>query len=167
MGKLNKFIEKHSDLQKTEEEKSAILKKNSSQLRWIQVPALILKDVNVKKKTPIYVITLAKNLLRYIVQITEKSPKKFRFTFISRMQNYAIDILENLFKAEQYRTDIIETARLRKNHQKDAYTKLKLLSYISFLACENKCILERQYLLIAKQIDEIMKYLVLWMQKKD
>lgn len=45
------------------------------------------------------VITRAKELSSYIFDISEKAPKKFRFTFISRLQNYSLDILENLIRA--------------------------------------------------------------------
>ena len=35
------------------------------------------------------VITKAKDLCRYAMTVTEKSPKRFRFTLVSRMQNLA------------------------------------------------------------------------------
>ena len=37
------------------------------------------------------VITAAKDLCSYILKITDKSPKKFRFTLTSRLQTYALD----------------------------------------------------------------------------
>ena len=40
------------------------------------------------------VITKAKDLCSYIMTITEKSPKRFRFTLVSRLQNYGLDIWE-------------------------------------------------------------------------
>lgn len=39
------------------------------------------------------VVTKAKDLCNYIITITEKSPKKFRFVFVNRMLNLSLDII--------------------------------------------------------------------------
>ncbi|MGN1034012.1 MAG: hypothetical protein ACI4PK_00200 [Oscillospiraceae bacterium] len=36
------------------------------------------------------VITKAKDVCNYVITVTDKSSKKFRFTLIGRMQNYAL-----------------------------------------------------------------------------
>lgn len=41
----------------------------------------------------------AKLLSREIFNVTERSPKKFRFTLVNRMQNLALDIIENIYSA--------------------------------------------------------------------
>lgn len=45
------------------------------------------------------VITKAKDLCMYVMQITQKSPKQFRFTFTSRLQNLALDAVAELYRA--------------------------------------------------------------------
>ncbi len=50
-------------------------------------------------KSDLYVITKAKELAKYVVVVTEKSPKKYRFTLVVRLQNYCLDILEHLLLA--------------------------------------------------------------------
>ena len=40
----------------------------------------------------LYVITKAKDMGNYIYTITDKSPKKFRFTLVSKLQSLTIDI---------------------------------------------------------------------------
>ena len=45
------------------------------------------------------VITKAKQLSSYIITITEKSPKKFRFSFVGKLHNACLELLEDLFKA--------------------------------------------------------------------
>ena len=45
------------------------------------------------------VITKAKDLITYLFQISENAPKKFRFTLISKMQNSALNVLEDLILA--------------------------------------------------------------------
>ncbi len=47
------------------------------------------------------VITKAKDLCEYILTVTDKSPKRFRFTLTSRLQNYALDIIEHLILANE------------------------------------------------------------------
>ena len=47
------------------------------------------------------VIVRAKELASYIMTVTDKSPKRFHFTLTSRLQNYALDIIENLYRANE------------------------------------------------------------------
>ena len=54
-----------------------------------------------KQHSELAVITKAKELCSYIILVTDKSPKRFRFTLVSRMQNYALDVIENLYMANE------------------------------------------------------------------
>ena len=108
------------------------------------------------------VITKAKHLCAYVTTITEKSPKKFRFTFVNRLQNYCLDILENLYCANSLRTSIARNKILRNELQREAYVKLKLLSYIAFISYENECILKKQYEQISLQVVDCINLLVAW-----
>ena len=55
------------------------------------------KEVFMQRKSDLYVIT--KVITEYIITVTEKSPKKFRFTLVARLQNYCLDVVENLYLA--------------------------------------------------------------------
>ena len=48
-----------------------------------------------KKSNQLIVITKAKELCSYVMTVTQKSPKHFRFTFVTRMQNLSLDVIEN------------------------------------------------------------------------
>ena len=50
-------------------------------------------------QSELQVITFAKNLCSYVMTITQKSPKQFRFSLIGRMQGYVLDIVEELYYA--------------------------------------------------------------------
>ena len=50
-------------------------------------------------QSELQVITYAKNLCSYVMTITQKSPKQFRFSLIGRMQGYVLDIVEELYYA--------------------------------------------------------------------
>ncbi len=45
------------------------------------------------------VITHIKKFLTYIITITEKSPVKFRYSFVTKMHNLGKGIIENLYYA--------------------------------------------------------------------
>ncbi|MDR2436734.1 MAG: hypothetical protein LBD17_01500 [Endomicrobium sp.] len=49
-----------------------------------------------KRGSELSVITKAKELCSYIMTITQKSPKQFRFSFVSRLQNLSVDIIGNI-----------------------------------------------------------------------
>ena len=40
-----------------------------------------------RKQSELTVITKAKDLCSYVMTVTQKSPKQFRFTFVSRLEN--------------------------------------------------------------------------------
>lgn len=164
--KKKKPLEKLLEADESESEKTPKkpLKLYKGPFVTLQVPKFLMVDINKKRKSDLYVITLAKQLLKYVTMITQKAPKKFRFTYVSRLQNFVLEILENLFKAQQFRVDIQKTYEMRNLHQREAYTKLKLLSYFCYVAFENGCILEKHYRHISQLVHNCLGYLVKWMQ---
>ena len=116
-------------------------------------------------KSELSVITKAKELCSYIMTVTEKSPKRFRFTLVSRLQNYALDVIENLIMANETFVSVGDThsAIERMSYQRKAMSRLKLLSYMSELAMKQGCILPKQYELITKQIYDSENMLGAWM----
>lgn len=44
-----------------------------------------------KSTSELAVITKTKKLADYVFTVTHKSPKKYRFSIVSRMQNYCLD----------------------------------------------------------------------------
>ena len=66
------------------------------------------------------VITVVKKLGAYVIAVTEKSPKRFRGVFVNRMQNFCLDALEDLLKANYIRMDCLENKTKRENLQKEA-----------------------------------------------
>ena len=108
------------------------------------------------------VITRTKRLTAYIMTVTAKSPQRFRFTFVNRMHNYCLDIVEDMLMANSLRATDIKNKLKRKEFQHNAYVKLKLLGYISFLAYENNCILKKQYEEISLQLSDCINLLIAW-----
>ncbi len=118
-----------------------------------------------QKQSELRVITKAKDLCSYVITITQKSPKQFRFTFVSRMQNLCLDVIESLYRANDtfVKTGDQEAWNTRIEFQHRAMTDLKLLGYIALLAMENKCILPKQFEQISQQATECRNLLGGWM----
>lgn len=116
-------------------------------------------------KSELSVITKAKDLCSYIMTVTEKSPKRFRFTLVSRLQNYALDVIENLIMANETFVSAGDThsAAVRMSYQRAAMSRLKLLSYMSELAMKQGCILPKQYEQVTKYIYDAENMLGAWM----
>lgn len=116
------------------------------------------------------VITKAKEVCSYILTVTEKSPKRFRFTLVSRMQNYALTIIENLIMANEiyvYNADKeVDKDALaeRRKFQKSALTHIKLLAYISQVSMEQQCILPKQYEQITRKLYDCQNLLGAWVK---
>lgn len=116
------------------------------------------------KQSELIVIVKAKELASYVITITEKSPKRFRFTLVSRLQNYSMDIIEELYFANEVFLKDVEAAELRLKHQRKALTNCRLLSYIAQLSMEQKCILPKQYEQITRRIYDVQNMLGAWMK---
>lgn len=117
-----------------------------------------------KTSSELTVVTKAKDLCSYIMTITQKSPKQFRFTFTSRIQNLALDVIENLYRANDVfvTKGDLKAAEKRTEFQRNAMTSLKLLSYVSLLAMEQKSILLKQYEQISKISADCQNLLGAW-----
>ena len=117
-------------------------------------------------KSELMVITKTKELCSYVMTVTDKSPKRFRFTLVSRMQNTALDALENLFLANEVFAAGANKEKIeeRITYQNKALISFKLLGYISQLAMEQNCILQKQYAQITKQIHDCRNLTGAWIR---
>ncbi|MCL2740208.1 MAG: four helix bundle protein [Oscillospiraceae bacterium] len=106
------------------------------------------------------VITKAKDLCSYILIVTEKSPKRFRWTLVSRMQNLALDIIEKIYGANE----VFGEYNKRLNLQHEALTATKLLGYIAMLSFEQGAILQKQFEQITKKVSDVQNLLGAWIK---
>ena len=83
------------------------------------------------------------------------------------MQNFCLDALEDLLKANYIRMDCLENKTKRENLQKEAIVKLKLLGYVAMLAENSGCILKKQYKQISLQLAEAINLIVAWKKSDD
>ena len=117
-----------------------------------------------EKKSDLLIVTKAKELCAYVFKVTQKSPKQFRFTFVSRLQNLSLDVIENIYYANEIYIGKgnEKNAEKRLSLQHNALTKLKLIAYISELAMTESCLLFKQYEQIAKLSTDCQRLLGAW-----
>ena len=91
--------------------------------------------------------------------VTQKSPKQYRFSFVSRLQNLSLDVIESLYRANEtfVSKGNLSAVETRLELQQRAMTDLKLLGYISLLAREQNCIFPKQYEQISILSSDCMK----------
>lgn len=114
-----------------------------------------------RKQSELTVITKAKDMCSYVMTITQKSPKHFRYTFTSKLQNLALDVIENLFRANDVfvSKQDLQSQKERINFQRAAMIDFKLLGYMALLSMEQECILPKQFEQIAKQLADCQNLL--------
>ena len=101
----------------------------------------------------------------YVITTTEKSPKRFRFTLVSRMQNLALEVLGQIYRANEIFVsgeNREQASAKRIDRQHGALTSVKLLRYMALLAREQGCILPKQYEQITKQVSDYQTLLGAW-----
>ena len=114
-------------------------------------------------KYDLRIITESKKLFSYIVTITIKSPVKYRYTFVSKMHNLCMEIVENLY----YANEIALGDGRRKEYQRTALIKLRLLDYVCEAAKEALCITSKQYEFIVRCILSCINLLNGWILSDD
>jgi len=109
------------------------------------------------------VITKAKDLVKYVLVISENAPKKYRFTLVSKMQNNALDVLESLILANEILLGFGEEDNIKRRYfQQTAIAKLKVLDALAMVSLEQKCILPKQYENLSRIISDCLKLTGAW-----
>ncbi len=118
-----------------------------------------ISDFDNPRDKEMAVFTHAKKLSEYIFVITEKSPKKYRWSIISRLQNASVELVENLYRANFERDEA-----LRITFQKCAAVCIKLIDFYAETAGKKQAITIRQTAVLAKHIAETEKLLNGWVR---
>ena len=109
----------------------------------------------------------AESLIEVVLIATEKSPKKYRFTFSARMQNMAFDILEHVYFANEVFVQSKQSYELRRSHQNKVLTNAKLLVYMAKVAERCGAILPKQFGEIAQLTVDIKNMTGGWIKSDE
>ena len=122
--------------------------------------------MTLNNRSELQVVTAAQNLCSYTLAATNKSPKSFRFTLVSRLQNLSLSIIENIYRANEIFVGFngTENTQKRLDFQHSALTDVKILAYMALLAREQGCILPKQYEQIAKLAYDCQLLLGAWIK---
>lgn len=118
----------------------------------------VMHDFDTPHDKEMAVFTAAKKLSEYIFVITEKSPKKFRWSIITRLQNASVDVVEYLHRAN------FEKGEKRLEYQKSALVSINLVDFLAETARVKNAISLHQTAVIGKQIVECKKLLNGWVR---
>jgi hypothetical protein len=118
-----------------------------------------ITEFDAPKDREMAVFTQAKKLSEYIFVITEKSPKKLRWSIVSNLRNTSLDIVANLYRAN-FQKDLAE----RVKYQTEVKIGLALLDTIAEMAKTMQAINIKQTAVIAKHILAVTKLLAGWMK---
>lgn len=81
-------------------EKKQSKSQSRTKIKSILVP--VQKSVSIPSNSnDMVVVTKAKNLVKYVFQVTGNSPKKIRFSFVSKIQSISLELIENLYRASE------------------------------------------------------------------
>ena len=118
----------------------------------------------VEKEKPVrgqlYVITCFNRLFEYLLNVLDNAPKKYRYTFVARIENMLLDINEELILANLAK---LEDTR-RGDRQNDAYGKLIVLANLLRMAMNGRCLSFHQYEISSNYLKETKDYLLRWMK---
>lgn len=126
--------------------------------------------MNITGDRDFLLLVKAKDLAKYTINMTENNkrfPKKYRFTFVNRMQNISLDIYELINEANELNTNDPVALQDRLKLQNLAITKCKTLLFLISLCLENKNIGldDRQAQAWAKYVLNVKNMAVSWHNK--
>lgn len=76
-------------------------------------------------RSEMYVITVTKDMVDYILTISEKSPKKFRYSLLTKMHTACFEAMEYLYEANIEKLGS-EQRRYYQNKKQDSPTFYRL-----------------------------------------
>ena len=126
----------------------------------------MVKSLSIGKgQSELVIISKAKDLCAYVMEVTQKSPKQFRFSYVGKMQSLVLEAMENIIRANELLVGGSHGSgnyQRRYDYQREALTSIKLLCYFAEISIKQGCILMRQYEHIAKLSTDCRNLLGAW-----
>ena len=106
------------------------------------------------------VITKSIKLMKYILTITKNTDVKYRFTFVNKLHNLCMEIIENLYSANCTKLG----SEKRNEYPVHVQAKLHYLDFVCEMAKNANCITMHLYSFISKNILECINLLFGWIK---
>lgn len=126
-----------------------------------------------KNREQLLIFKQAQDLCTYIMKGTQNSPKQFRFTFTTRIQNMSMDIVRDIYRANNIYVKDIQDAgasyaiNQRLQLQRDALANIQLLMYFSQLSLQQKAITTKNFEQIATMGSGIKGAIIMWIRSDE
>lgn len=117
-----------------------------------------------REPSELTVISKTKDLLKYILSVSENSPKKYRFTLTGRLINSVSDALENLILANEEKLAGDSCGGKRKEFQHSALAHFKVTDAFAMSARECGCITPRQYEVMSSMLYDCIRLTAGWIK---
>lgn len=111
------------------------------------------------QKSDLFVITAGKKLVEYISLINDNAPKKFRYSIITKVDNECIDLIKDLYSANNLNVK----DQKRREHQESAKVHLSMIDFIFLMGVKRQCYTSHQYEVMSKFNFDCLSYLEKWM----
>lgn len=116
-----------------------------------------MERVENQNELPIFIAWL--DLLKWLLNTTEKFPKKTRFTFSDRINNLALDVVEDLVEARY-------TKNKRENLKK-VNIKIEKLRILMRICYEERLVSHESYKHFSVSINEIGRMVGGWLKQQE
>lgn len=115
--------------------------------------------MSLSKEQELPILVKWMEFLKWLLPAMEKFPKRVRFTFADRINNLALDIVEDLIEAQYThpKRALLQRANLR-------LEKLRILLRIS---CEQKYLPYKAYEYAMRSVNEVGKMLGGWIKQQE
>lgn len=120
--------------------------------------AFRVHDFDMPRDKEMAVFTHAKKLGEYIFVVTEKSPKKYRWSIVTRLHNSATEVVECLYRAN------VERGEDRELWLKRAQVAISLVDFYTETAYRLQALSGKQTGVIARALFELKKLLAGWIK---
>ncbi|MDT2726099.1 four helix bundle protein [Lactococcus formosensis] len=120
---------------------------------------------NIAKPKGFELAAQAKLLLREVLKLTSKGPKKYRFSLFQKMETLALDILQDIYEANNSYVAGTDAGRIltqRINLHVDALAKVNILGTLADVAVEYGGISKGEFANLTKLISSVGRMLGAW-----
>lgn len=114
------------------------------------------------KEKQFYTLNKAEEFMNNVINVTSRSPKKFRPNYVHMMQEDAMGIFNCIFKGNEYR----QSPNIRRDYQQKTQMHIKRLTRLLDSAQRIQCITSTEETDLAQQLAQLTNMVNGWISSK-